>query len=204
MVLQKLCPSCRAQVQAWQRFCHACGRQLYNWRGLPPGPSTAAPYACPQCAVAVFAGQRVCAYCGLGLSAANIASWQAARVQQTTRLAPPAGGTYPPAYAPAAPGQLAASQSYYAPPAVQNNYSYQQVVVYAPKSVGLAVLLAFLFGPLGMLYSTVAGALIMLLIAMPLLCVTGGLGIFLLWPACMIWAAVAADSSKRAPVRSWR
>lgn len=36
------------------------------------------------------------------------------------------------------------------------------VTVASPKSVGVAFLLTLLFGPLGMFYSTVSGALIML------------------------------------------
>ena len=46
------------------------------------------------------------------------------------------------------------------PPMVQVVQPY--IVVRAPKSVGVAILLTLLFGPLGMLYSTVPGALIML------------------------------------------
>lgn len=53
-----------------------------------------------------------------------------------------------------------------------------------PKSVGVAFLLTFLFGPLGMLYSTVSGALIMLGIS-----VVGGLfvGIVTLGLAWLVW-----------------
>lgn len=38
------------------------------------------------------------------------------------------------------------------------------VVVGTPKSMSAAVLLAFFFGPLGLLYSTVTGAIVMFLI----------------------------------------
>ena len=44
--------------------------------------------------------------------------------------------------------------------------SEQFVVVLPPqKSVGLAFILTFFFGPLGMLYSTVSGAMIMMGVA---------------------------------------
>jgi len=76
------------------------------------------------------------------------------------------------------------------------------VTVASPKSVGVAFLLTFLFGPLGMFYSTVSGALIMLGVFF-----VGGLlfGIITLgfgwlvwgptvWVASMIWGCVAASN----------
>lgn len=62
------------------------------------------------------------------------------------------------------------------------------------KSVGGAVLLAALFGPLGMLYSSVPGALVMLFASIVLGALTDGLSVFITWPVCMIWAAIAAQS----------
>ena len=82
------------------------------------------------------------------------------------------------------------------------------------KSVGLAFLLTFLFGPLGMLYSTVTGALILLGITLVLSFGAGvvialislatlGLGSFLvvlaplvglpIWITSMIWGCLAAS-----------
>jgi hypothetical protein len=52
----------------------------------------------------------------------------------------------------------------------------QPIVVAAPKSVGLAVILTVLFGPLGMLYSTVIGGVIMLVASLILAVVTFGFG----------------------------
>ena len=71
------------------------------------------------------------------------------------------------------------------------------VVLAAPKSVGLAVILTILFGPLGMLYSTVIGGVIMFVAAVFLAVITffvGGLGALLTWPVCIIWGALAASS----------
>jgi hypothetical protein len=78
------------------------------------------------------------------------------------------------------------------------------VTVAQPKSVGVALLLTFFFGPLGMLYSTVSGALIMLGISF-----FGGLvvGIATLglawvvwgpavWLTSMIWGCVAASNQQ--------
>jgi hypothetical protein len=68
------------------------------------------------------------------------------------------------------------------------------MVIMMPKSVGTAIVLSFFFGPLGMLYSTVAGGLIMLVVTPIIVIPTLGLGLLLTWPICIIWAAVAASS----------
>ncbi len=62
------------------------------------------------------------------------------------------------------------------------------------KHVGLAVLLAFLFGPFGLMYASVSAGILMLLATLLVLPVTAGLGIFFTAPACMAWAAVAASA----------
>jgi hypothetical protein len=62
------------------------------------------------------------------------------------------------------------------------------------KSVGIAILLTFFFGPLGMLYSTVPGALVMLAVSVVLGLMTAGFSIFLTWPVCIVWAAIAAHN----------
>jgi hypothetical protein len=71
------------------------------------------------------------------------------------------------------------------------------VVVSNPKSVGVAILLAFCFGPLGMLYSTVGGAVVMFFVSFFVGIVTLGMGLFITWPACVIWAAYAASEHNR-------
>jgi hypothetical protein len=62
------------------------------------------------------------------------------------------------------------------------------------KSVAAAVLLALFFGPLGMLYATVSGALIMFGISFVIAIVTLGLGLLFIGPICAIWAGIAANS----------
>ena len=42
----------------------------------------------------------------------------------------------------------------------------QRVIVTPVKSMGISILLTVLFGPLGMLYSTVWGAVIMILLSL--------------------------------------
>ena len=71
------------------------------------------------------------------------------------------------------------------------------VVVRPPKSVGVAILLTIFFGPLGMLYSTVPGAFVMMLVSFVLFFLTAGFSVLITWRICIIWGALAADSYNR-------
>ncbi len=65
------------------------------------------------------------------------------------------------------------------------------------KSTGIALLLSFLFGPLGMLYATVMGGIIMFVISIPVLLFTGGLGLMLTIPLGMVRSAAAVSSHNK-------
>lgn len=62
------------------------------------------------------------------------------------------------------------------------------------KSMGIALVLTFFFGPLGLLYASVSGGVILLIITIIVGLVTLGLGFIIGWLASMIWAAVAVNS----------
>ena len=70
----------------------------------------------------------------------------------------------------------------------------QRIVVVATKNAGLAILLAVLFGPLGLLYSTVIGAIVMFIVNIIAGVFTLGFGLLLTWPICGVWAYVAVKS----------
>ena len=65
------------------------------------------------------------------------------------------------------------------------------------KSVGASIVLTFLFGPLGMFYSTVIGAIIMLVLYIVVGIVTLGMGLIVLHPIAMIWGAVAVSNHNK-------
>jgi hypothetical protein len=67
-------------------------------------------------------------------------------------------------------------------------------VVVPTKSVGVSLILTFLFGPLGMLYSTILGAIIMFFVDIIVGFLTFGFGLLFTWPICMIWGAVATHN----------
>lgn len=79
-------------------------------------------------------------------------------------------------------------------PTLSPNPQPQRIVVVPTKSVGLAILLAVIFGPLGLLYSTVMGAIVMFIVNIVVALVTVGFGLILTWPICGVWAAVAVKS----------
>lgn len=74
------------------------------------------------------------------------------------------------------------------------NQAMNAVVVVPTKSAGIGVLLSFLFGPLGMFYATIPGALIMIVVSVVVGFLTMGFGALLTWPICMIWTAIAVKS----------
>jgi hypothetical protein len=73
----------------------------------------------------------------------------------------------------------------------------QIIVVTTQKSVGIAILLTILFGPLGMLYSTILGGFVMFFLGGAFVVLTGGIGFLVTWPICIVWGAMAADSHNK-------
>ncbi|KOO50501.1 hypothetical protein [Priestia koreensis] len=69
-----------------------------------------------------------------------------------------------------------------------------RIIVSNTKSVGLSLILTFLFGSLGMLYSTILGAILMIVVEGILGFLTFGVALFITHPICMIWGAVAAHN----------
>jgi len=73
----------------------------------------------------------------------------------------------------------------------------QIVVVSATKSMGISILLTVLFGPLGMLYSTIPGAIIMAIVCAVVAVISLGFGLLLAWPICIVWGAVATSTHNK-------
>ncbi|HZD49753.1 MAG TPA: hypothetical protein VE178_13510 [Silvibacterium sp.] len=72
-----------------------------------------------------------------------------------------------------------------------SQYPPPTVIIANTKSVALSLVLTFFFGPLGMLYSTIWGAIVMIVCSVPLFFLTFGHGAFFIWPISMIWGAWA-------------
>ncbi len=122
---------------------------------------------CPTCTTRVPFGTLTCPTC--------------------TAQLPPAGRApvvYPP---PPPPGMFAHPVAYPQPTA-------QVVVVGSYKDPTAAALLGLFFGPLGLLYSTVTGAVIMFAVNMVVALLTFGLGLVLTWPISAVVGWQAAKS----------
>ena len=75
-----------------------------------------------------------------------------------------------------------------------SNQQPNQVIVRTQKSMAASILLALFFGPLGMLYSTVMGAIVMMIVTPIVALLTVGLGLFVTQPICVIWAVIATNT----------
>ncbi len=67
----------------------------------------------------------------------------------------------------------------------------------SPINVRTAVLLAVIFGPLGLFYTSIAGGLFCLFLLIVLGLFTVGIGILPVWMVSVLWAYVAATHSHR-------
>lgn len=80
-----------------------------------------------------------------------------------------------------------------------NAPSTTTIIVARPeKSVMAAFFLTLLFGPLGLLYASIAGGIIMIILAIIVVPFTLGIGALIVWPVSMLWAVIAAVASKSA------
>ncbi len=86
------------------------------------------------------------------------------------------------------------------PPGVGGNlpaHSPTQATLLQPKrSVGAAIVLTMLFGPLGLFYTdTPLVAILVILASLALAVLTAGFSVFLTWPATVVYSAVKASNS---------
>ena len=65
------------------------------------------------------------------------------------------------------------------------------------KSVILALVLTFFFGPIGMLYSTVVGAIVMAVLYVVIGIPTLGWGLAVLHPIAIVWGVWAAHNQNQ-------
>jgi hypothetical protein len=70
-------------------------------------------------------------------------------------------------------------------------------VIVKQKSVGLAFLLAFLFGPLGLLYASIIGGVVMFFAGLLFFFILPLIGPILCWIVCIVWAIVASQNGNK-------
>jgi hypothetical protein len=93
-----------------------------------------------------------------------------------------------PALPPAPPSNVGGGLPAYAPT--------QATVTQPKRSVGAAIVLTLLFGPLGLFYTdTPLVAALVILASVTLAVLTAGLSIVLTWPATVVYSAIKASNS---------
>jgi hypothetical protein len=65
------------------------------------------------------------------------------------------------------------------------------------KSLVVAILLSVFLGPIGLFYTSVVGAIIMLIITAIIGFLTFGFGLFIPYIICIIWAIIAVNSHNK-------
>lgn len=132
---------------------------------------------CPACTTELPYGARFCVNCGTCINQTGLAPTSFVSAPNSSTSRPP----------PLTP--------YMAPHSTPIERVMPPMVITMPtKNIGIAILLTVLFGPLGMFYSTIGGAITMCVVSPFLIFGTLGIGALIIWPICVIWAAVAADS----------
>lgn len=215
-----ICPSCSGGNPHVAQNCMWCGRTLRD-QGTPTShlaryagdrphmPGQIQPYQSGQ-----NPNPQTMVYLGQGQNTTYMPP--ASNLPPTQVMSPPAHGqsiqpvhpqyVQPTQYQDRYPGQYPGPNQgygpYQQPPIVI--HTTQTVVVVPQKSVGVAVLLSFFFGPFGMLYSTVWGGLAIFFLNIYLLFTTLGLGWFFTWIVGIIWAGVAASMHNSKAVTTYQ
>jgi hypothetical protein len=73
----------------------------------------------------------------------------------------------------------------------------QVIIVQSPKNPGVAAILGFLFGPLGLLYVGWKPALIMFIIVVPTAVLTVGFGLLLTQPVCAVVGYMCVNAANK-------
>lgn len=79
----------------------------------------------------------------------------------------------------------------------QSSASQTIIVASKQKSAAVAIILTLFFGPLGLLYSSVIGGIVMIFLGALVGLFTLGVGLLLVWPACIAWAVIAVNMTNK-------
>ena len=146
---------------------------------------------CSQCGAELEADALFCSSCGAKQEKSEVKSLPAnsppttpvtqVLAQQPPQFQQPQG--YP--QQPMQPGYP--PQGYMPPPQV----------LLAQKSMPLALILTFFFGPLGLLYASVRDGLILICISIAVAILTLGFGLIFVWIGSMVWAYMDVEKYNR-------
>lgn len=149
---------------------------------------------CTECGAKLEKDANFCGGCGASVKGDDSDSARPTAVATAVAPAAPSHVARVAAAEPAMPlPQPAVAAGGPVQPAVAAVAHTTLLTVMPTKSVAVAVLLAMFFGPVGMFYSTIAGGVTMLIITLIVAPLTLLLGLFITWPICVVWAAIAVN-----------
>ncbi len=151
---------------------------------------------CMKCGAELEPDAVFCSSCGTKQNKADMAT----PPENHSPVSPAVQANVPPAPVfPQQPSQFQQPQGY---PQQQMQPGYppqpQMIIAQSPKSMGLALILTFLFGPLGLLYASVKAGLIMICVAIVVVPLTLGFGYFITVPVSMAWAYTEVEKYNKA------
>ena len=150
--------------------------------------------------------KKYCAQCGAELeNDALFCSSCGAKQKKTATAAIPANTPLTPSATQGfsqQPQHFQQPQGYPQPP-MQPGYPPQGYmppphILLAQKSMPLALILTFFFGPLGLLYASVRDGLILICISIAVAILTLGFGLIFVWIGSMVWAYMDVEKYNRA------
>jgi len=99
--------------------------------------------------------------------------------------------------------QAKSLQAQFQRPEQHQTHNQQNIIILGKqKSVGLAFFLAFFFGPLGLLYASVIGGIVMFFITIILFFLIPIVGGILGYVGCIIWAVIAAGDANKKMIKT--
>lgn len=191
------CPSCGSNCHQNAVLCVKCGVSLESKEDATKQTSNTIDSTksfCRNCGKEVIKGAMACLNCGLNpAKSKNFCPSCGSDTHNEAVICIKCGTglTQNKAPEPVPPPQPA-----------QQNYNRQPnspnvVIVGKQKSTGTAFLLAFLFGPFGLLYASVTGGIIMIFVGILLFFLIPIIGSLISWVICIIWAVIAAEEANK-------
>lgn len=190
------CPSCGANCHQDAVICIKCGIKLESQDSLPkPSSITREPAKafCRNCGKEVLKEAVACLNCGLPPNKSKNFCPSCGSETHNEAVICIKCGTALEKFAAQQMQQTTA-----ATPKPITNQSSNVVMVGTQKSVGTAFILAFLFGPLGLLYASPIGGVLMFFIGIVLFFLIPIAGAVISWIICIVWAVVAAQNANQA------
>ncbi len=182
-------------------FVARCGVQGANVTPLEDALSDGGlSVFCTTCGTANSDEARFCNTCGSAIATQPGPAVLVPRNAPSPRV--PDAAPLPPSMAPSA--SAPSPPAHYAPQThVHVNQQVQvapaaAVMFGAPKSVALALVLTFFFGPFGLFYASVTGGFVMLFGGIFITIATSGVAGVLVWLGSMVWAGIAANNHNAA------